>query len=255
MVRVSIGGHRAPRLAALAVLIVAGVVGGLLFRGRDSAGPCDPPLGPECPPGAEGEEAAPRRPTGDAPVMESADACRDAGYLCDGLREADRIVIRRWRDSTGTLVVSVPLPSLDDAAAARRLQRAAAAGIRLWNGRPFPIVIDERGTREPTIHVRWTRELGGARIGMARTQWSSGGGLSVRDIQLATHGPDPRRLLDPAQVRLVAAHEMGHALGLPHSDRRRDVMFPTNTATALSARDYRTVEALYALMDGTEIVP
>ena len=48
---------------------------------------------------------------------------------------------------------------------------------------------------------------------------------------------------------------MGHALGiLMHSVSPRDVMYPTNTATTLSAQDYRTMEALYALDDGTEIV-
>lgn len=49
--------------------------------------------------------------------------------------------------------------------------------------------------------------------------------------------------------------EMGHALGLlVHSDKERDVMYPTNTATSLSARDYRTMEALYELEPGTRIV-
>jgi hypothetical protein len=31
-------------------------------------------------------------------------------------------------------------------------------------------------------------------------------------------------------------------------------MYPTNTATAVSARDRRTMEVLYGLADGTEIV-
>jgi predicted Zn-dependent protease len=47
---------------------------------------------------------------------------------------------------------------------------------------------------------------------------------------------------------------MGHALGLPHSDSPRDVMYPTNSATSLSAQDYRTMESLYRLPDGTEVV-
>ena len=59
--------------------------------------------------------------------------------------------------------------------------------------------------------------------------------------------------LPPEQVLLTAAHEMGHALGLPHSDSRRDVMYPTNTARSLSNRDFRTVGALYRLPNGAVI--
>jgi predicted Zn-dependent protease len=55
-------------------------------------------------------------------------------------------------------------------------------------------------------------------------------------------------------VQLTAAHEMGHALGVPHSGSERDVMYPSNTATSLSAQDYRSMEALYDFEDGTEIV-
>ncbi len=60
--------------------------------------------------------------------------------------------------------------------------------------------------------------------------------------------------LDPRDVRLTAAHEMGHALGLGHSANPHDLMYPANTATTLTARDYRAIEALYDFEDGTVIV-
>jgi len=73
-------------------------------------------------------------------------------------------------------------------------------------------------------------------------------------LQLAITSPFGGGPVDPNQLRLTAAHEMGHILGLPHSDEPRDVMYPTNTATALTARDHRTLEALYGFEDGTAIV-
>ena len=90
---------------------------------------------------------------------------------------------------------------------------------------------------------------------MARTQWSSRTGLQVLAIELSTRNPyDPSRVHDARQVQLTAAHEMGHALGLMHSDSERDVMYASNTATRMSAQDYRTMEVLYRLEDGSEIV-
>jgi predicted Zn-dependent protease len=190
-----------------------------------------------------------------APTLSSAEACINVGYLCSDLAGTDRIRLQRWKDFSGTIVVHVPRPDFEESADALALQQAAAVGLRAWNGQPFQIMIDTRGDRSPHFAVRWTRSLGGRQIGVARTQWSSASGLRVVSIELTTRTPfDPSRLVDLRQVRLTAAHEMGHALGLPHSDSPRDVMYPTNSATSLSAQDYRTMESLYRLPDGTEVV-
>lgn len=194
--------------------------------------------------------SAPEQP----PVLSADTACRDVAYLCADLAERDRLQLRRWKDHTGTLVVHVPLPQGLDRGAAQRLQWAATAGIRLWNGQPFPVAVDERGTREAQVEVRWVSSLGESRIGMANTEWSAQTGLRALSLELALMNPFGEGTVDAGQLRLTAAHEMGHILGLPHSDQPRDVMYPTNTASSLSARDHRTLEALYQFEDGTEIV-
>ena len=90
---------------------------------------------------------------------------------------------------------------------------------------------------------------------MTHTQWASDTGLSVVSIHLSTRNPfNPGVINDLRQVQPTAAHEMGHALGLPHSGSERDVMYRSNTARSMSAQDYRTMEVMYALQDGTEIV-
>jgi len=251
----------ARRSNPVTVLALALVLGGLALLARVWAtqggpAPCDPSVDPAC--HAEGAAAGgPTAPTDGQrgfPELSAAEACRDVAYVCADLQTSDRIRIQRWRHFSGTMVVQVPLPDLPDAAAAHALQRAATAGIRLWNGQPFPILVDERGSRPAQVEVRWVPALTGTRLGVAHTRWSSSAGLSVVSLELVTHSPFGGGRVDPAAVRLAAAHEMGHALGLPHSDDPHDVMYPTNTANSLSARDYHAVEALYALQDGTVIV-
>lgn len=248
---------RAGRTRPSTLIVLLLVAGGALFllRGRAQRAPG------ECEKGADGFcVEAPARPLGataapaTGPRLEAANACRDAAYLCAALDSLPEMHVYRWRDFKGTMVVHVPLPDLPDAALAHTLQRAATAGVRLWNGQPFPILVDERGTRPAQIEVRWVPSLSGSAIGLAHWVWSGDRGMSVKSLDLVTFSPHTGRPVDPAQLRLTAMHEMGHALGLPHSDNPHDVMYPVNTANGLSARDYRALEALYALPDGAVIV-
>jgi hypothetical protein len=179
-------------------------------------------------------------------------SCPTGGYLCATLDELGEFRIRRWTGDVGTLVVHVPEPSSEPPARARLLQSAAAAGVRAWNGHPYPVRVDLRTAEGSHFSIHWSTGLGGRIVGAARTRWAPGEGLAVASIDLVTRSPfDPDRPVEPERVRLTAAHEMGHALGLPHSDSPRDVMYPENTAAALSARDYRSMESLYALPDGS----
>lgn len=248
------GGSKVGPLPVLAgLLVVAGGVG--LFRGRssDAADPSCESDPQACAIGMSAPGDMATLPP--APVLEQRTACRNVGYLCAELASSDRVQLRRWKDFRGTVVVYVPRPDFENSGDAALLQEAAARGLRAWNGQPFQVLTDLRGDRSPMFAVRWTRTLSGSQIGVARTQWSPQTGLRVVAIELSTRNPyDPNRLNDARQVQLTAAHEMGHALGLPHSASERDVMYPSNTATSLSAQDYRSMEALYQFEDGTEIV-
>ncbi|HZD06246.1 MAG TPA: matrixin family metalloprotease [Longimicrobiales bacterium] len=236
-------------------------------RAEDCAPPdgdgCGTPAAPDCEVAAVGTGEA-RREGAAAPLeaattrLPAAQVCPDAGYLCAGLAERGTWRVLRWNEHTRLIRVRVPLPP-GDPARARDFQNAAARGIREWNGHPFPVRVDVSERPGPyDFVVRWATVLGGTELGHARTRWQRTrveANLEVEDFSLATRSPfDPTRPLSPRQVELTAAHEMGHALGLPHSDRETDVMYPSNTATRLSARDFETMEALYELENGAEIM-
>jgi predicted Zn-dependent protease len=249
-----------PFSAAAGTLVLVGVVGVFQGRGpRNAPGqPCHELQDARCiadePARTADAMTAGGLATGTAPRLAAAEACLNVGYLCAELGASGSIRLRRWKDFSGTIVVHVPRPAFESEGDALALQQAATLGLRAWNGQPFQILADTRGDREAHFAVKWMPSLGGNQIGIARTQWSAATGLRVLSIELTTRNPyDPEKLIDPRQVRLTAAHEMGHALGLQHSGSPRDVMYPTNTATSLSAQDYRTMESLYRLPDGTEI--
>jgi hypothetical protein len=114
-------------------------------------------------------------------------------------------------------------------------------------GLPLRFVFVDRA-RDAEIQVRWTdrleRKTGNTVWRVDRNGWMRGS-----DVLLATHLGDGRRL-DARSLRAIALHEIGHALGLAHSDDRHDVMAPLVRVASLSEGDRATARLLYTLPAG-----
>ena len=138
-----------------------------------------------------------------------------------------------------------------DSGAPARLKPRIWAAARQWESLELGVrFVETADTSQAQIIVGWIDHFAQARTGQTDTQSGGDGVLVSARITLAIRDSANRVLGDP-EVGMVAAHEFGHALGMPHSARRTDVMFPVTSVGALSDRDRATAMLLYSVPPGS----
>ena len=175
---------------------------------------------------------------------------RGAGtYIGEMLAERDS-ALARWPDRKG-----VPLSVwIQPSETMRDWNPAFVAVVRDaftdWNGLRLPIrfafVAD---SARADIHVTFIDEFNEAISG--RTRWARDDDWWITDADIVLaghhHGGDA---LDAESMHAMALHEVGHLLGLDHTEDVSSIMASRVRVRALSAADRATVRLLYTLPPG-----
>jgi hypothetical protein len=164
-------------------------------------------------------------------------------YL-DSLLVGPDSMIRRWGEGTVLRVLIGKPPTADP------VVPGVGQALRMWESlRLGPTFVETQDSAEANIFVGWVTSSGSERTGEAEVQSNAVGEIELVRISLAR--TDQKGLvLGLEETRSVALHEFGHALGLPHSGRPSDVMFPTVSVLRLSERDRSSAQLLYGIPPG-----
>ncbi|HXW96163.1 MAG TPA: matrixin family metalloprotease [Gemmatimonadales bacterium] len=110
--------------------------------------------------------------------------------------------------------------------------------------------VEQDDTVGAAMVIRWTDTLESDRAGATDVTWDRAGRIRHVLVNLTTRSPSTGRPYAPETRRAIVLHELGHALGLPHSSHQEDVMYPVATATELTDRDRFSLHLLYELPIG-----
>jgi hypothetical protein len=168
-------------------------------------------------------------------------------YLPAMLVESDSL-LRRWPDREPLRVHLSPAEVPGYTAELREAARAAFTRWERVGAIPVHFVFVNDSASADVV-VRWIERFHLRRAGQADIRWNGQGWIVSGMLTLATQTSDGLRL-DRDAVYTVALHEIGHLLGLGHSDQAEDVMYPTTSVHDITARDRHTARLLYSVPPG-----
>lgn len=171
-------------------------------------------------------------------------------YLDSLFGETDSI-LRHWPAIAAIRAISVGIVPGTGSGFTPAMVSEVRAALADWNPATAGLrFLEQEDTATAALLIRWTDTLEADRAGATDVTWDKAGRIRRVTVFLAMHAPATGRPFAPEARRAIALHELGHALGLPHSSDPGDVMYPVATATALSDRDRFSLRLLYELPTG-----
>jgi hypothetical protein len=153
----------------------------------------------------------------------------------------------RWRiDEPSTRTIRIAFGPAPEGERGADFWAEARRAIAAWSAVPdLPLRFElVRTTDRPDVEFRWIDRFAVSQAGATRRRLGADGFIDHVTVVLARFHADGTPMGREFR-RLVALHEVGHVLGLPHSEHPGDVMHPGNRNLEISSRDLRSLRILY----------
>ena len=170
-------------------------------------------------------------------------------YIGEMLAERDS-ALARWPDRAGRPLAIWIQPASEIGDWTEGYVSRVREAVGDWDALALPVRLTVTSdSARADVHVSFIDQFDEAISGRTKWERDDNWWITGADIVLAVHhrnGP----ALDEDAMRALALHEIGHLLGLDHTDDATSIMAPRVRVRSLSSADRATVRLLYTLPPG-----